>query len=957
MPPRFKFRTAQPTAMTLAILSLVSAHQAALAQAQEPAQGQGQGQTTDVAPRMEVTGSIIRRSVANEAALPVTTVTASDMSARLNTELKDFMLELPQANSLGSNQGTAGPMTSLRGFGPMRTLTLLNGRRLAKEPLTNQYVSVNVIPRMAMSRAEILRDGASSSYGSDALGGVQAFYTLNQYNGATVKAEVLSPERSGGGGAKSLGLLGGLGRLDTQGWNVYGALEVQRREVLPRSARPELTDGSALKQLGISTDPGLGSNATPGNFTDPTNPTASLRTVRYNPMYASGCLAPYSVPSTSGGRQTCFLDANTQYTTFNNKNDILTAYLKGSLKLGDHLLTAEFNHSEYSVDQYNNPAAPTVRLTSTHPYYPGNGIVPTVPGLNLNGRPIDVLWSVADAGPRIRDDNHTNDRLVVALEGSLAGWDYRTGLNFGQSKRDTKAGSGWLSVTGIATVQGTATTLFLNPKLNPFGLQNADGLAVLGAASIDGRTLRLHKAGNSSVDATFTRELTNLGGGPLALALGAEARRDTWQAIGLASNDVSAALNNQIDLLGGDSQASGANSTTSTKISRQITSLFAEVDAPVRKDLTLNASVRADKYSDLGETTVNPKFSLRWQPAKALVLRASANTGYRAPALPEIYTKETERTLIPTFNDPLNSTTVNGVCTPKAGFTPEQVCSLTNYFQITKVPNNAGVKPETSRSLTFGFAFEPVRDVTLTVDYWRTQIDNVIGNRAIDFILANPTIYPDLFRRNADGTLGIPNALGTRDAVVNTPSNVGALRGAGVDLSLKFVASRQSWGQFSAGIDVAYLTQWDAKSEGVNGGNWVSALAQYNDVVPVNPNAGLSNATRGLNNRWRHTAQVTWQSANWMAQLSQRYQSAIRDQNLASTTGAGTTGPRDVSKYSQYNLMVRYTGIKNTSLTLGVSNLFNEQPPLTNHTAYRGYLTSIADVLGRAYTLTAEYKF
>ena len=941
MQPRIPSMTAQPTAMALAILSLASAMPSAMAQ------------NTDSGQRIEVTGSIIRRSVSNEAALPVTTIKASEMDARVNTELKDFMLELPQANSLGSNQGTAGPMTSLRGFGPMRTLTLLNGRRLAKEPLTDQYVSINVIPRMALSRADILRDGASSSYGSDAIGGVQAFYTHNQYTGGTIKAEALQPQRSGGGGAKSLGLLGGIGNLDSQGWNVYGALDVQHRDVLPRSARPELTDGSALKQLGISTDPGLGSSATPGNFTDPTNPTKSLQTVRYNPMYASGCLAPYSVPSTSGGRQTCFLDANTQYTTFNNKNDILTAYAKASLKLGDHLLTAEFNHSHYSVDQYNNPAAPTVRLNSTHPYYPGNGLVPAVAGLSLAGRPIDVLWSVADVGPRIRDDNHSNERLVVGLEGAVAGWDYRGGVNFGRSQRDTKAGSGWLSVTGLASVQGTATTLFLDPKLNPFGLQNADGMALLKAASIDGRTLRLHKAENTSLDATFTREVMKLSGGAMSLALGGEVRRDTWQAIGLSDNDPAAVLNKQVNLLGGDSQASGANSTTSTKISRDISSLFAEVDAPVLKDLTLNASVRADKYSDLGESTVNPKLSLRWQPVKNLVLRGSANTGYRAPSLPEIYTKETERTLIPTFNDPLLCP--GGVAKP--GYATELVCSLTNYYQITKVPNNAGVKSETSKSWTLGFAFEPIKDLTVTADYWRTQINNVIGNRAIDFLLANPTIYPNLFQRNADGTLGTPNALGTKDAVINTPSNVGAMRGSGIDVSLKFAAPRQSWGQLSTGIDVAYLTGWDAKSEGVNGGDWVSALGYYNDVVPVNPNAGLSNATRGLNNRWRHTAQITWQHTDWLAQLSQRYQSAIHDQNLPATTGAGTTGPRDVEAYSQYNLMVKYSGVKNLGLSLGVSNLFNAQPPLTNHNAYKGYLTSISDVLGRAYMVTAEYKF
>jgi iron complex outermembrane receptor protein len=250
-----------------------------------------------------------------------------------------------------------------------------------------------------------------------------------------------------------------------------------------------------------------------------------------------------------------------------------------------------------------------------------------------------------------------------------------------------------------------------------------------------------------------------------------------------------------------------------------------------------------------------------------------------------------------------------------------------------------------------------MKNLSVTVDYWRTQIDSVIGNRAIDFLLANPNVYPDLFLRNADGTLGRPNNLGTKDAVTNTPSNVGSIRGAGIDLSLKFTTAKASWGTVNAGIDIAYLTQWDAKSEGVNNGDWVSALGQFNDVVPVNPNAGLSNATRGLNNRWRHIAQVGYAYGDWGAQLSQRYQSKVRDQNLAAATGAGTVGPRDVAPYSQYNLNVRYTGIRNLTLGLTVNNLFDANPPLTNHNAYRGYLTSVADVLGRAYGLTVDYKF
>jgi iron complex outermembrane receptor protein len=937
--PRFATR-----AVALAALSLLGP---TAARAQDSAAAPREETRLD---KVEITGSIIKR-VSQEAALPVTSIKSVEFEQRGHTQLKDFMLELPQASSLGTFAGTAGPMTNLRGFGAMRSLTLLNGRRLAKEPLTNQYVSVSVMPRMALERTDILRDGASSAYGSDAIGGVQAFYTKASYKGVGLKVEMEEPTRSGGGDSHSLGFIAGAGDLDTDRWNVYASVELQKRAILLRKDRPELVDGSALNQLGISTTPGLGGNATPGNFTDPTNPTSSQRTIRHNPYFASGCLAPYSVPSTASGRQTCFLDEDANYRAFGNGGDVFNLYGKATLNLGaDHQLSIEYNLSKFNVIQYNNPIPVTVRLPSTHPYYPGNGIVPAVPGVDLGGRPVDVLWSVADMGPRVRDDYHTNERLVVADEGHLWGWDYRAGLNFGESERDTRAGSGWTTVSGIAGVQGSARTLFLDPLLNPFGLQTPEGRALLESRSVEGRTFRLHKASNTSVDLTVTRDVLRLPGGPAALAVGAEARRDGWQAIGLASNDPSAALNGQIDLLGGDGQASGANSSTSNRISRNITSVFAELDAPVSKQITLNASVRADKYDDLGETTVNPKLSFRYQPNRSLVLRGSANTGYRAPSLPELYSKEVERTTMNNFDDPLLCPTVNGVETPAPGYTPEQVCNLANRFQITKVPNNAGVGPEKSKSLTFGIAFEPVDRVAVTLDYWRTQIDDVIGNRSIDFILANPNLYTGLYQRNEDGTLA-------ENAVINVPSNLGGMRAAGIDASIKFTSPTTGWGVFTAGLDVAYLTKWDARTPEFNGGDWASALGQYNDVVPVNPNAGLSNATRGMNFRWRHIASVGWKYGDWAWQLSQRYQSKLRDQNLPARTGAGTSGPRDVDSYEQYNVTAFYTGVKNLRLGFGVNNIFDVQPPLTNHNGYNGYLTSSVDVLGRAYRLSAEYKF
>jgi iron complex outermembrane recepter protein len=857
--------------------------------------------------RIEITGSLIKR-VAEEGALPVSTVRAEQLEQRGHTELKDFMLELPQATSLGSFAGTAGPMTSLRGFGPMRTLTLLNGRRLAKEPLTNQYVSVSVMPRMALTRTDILRDGASSAYGSDAVAGVQAFYTHRSLEGLRVKAEALEPERKGGGDYQSLGMAGGIGKLNTQGWNVYGAFEYQKRKILLREERPELNTG--LAQLGIGVT-GQGSNATPANFTDPT------------------------------------------YTAFGNGNEILTVYGKGTLTLGgSHVLSAELNAAKYNVLQ-NNAATPvTVRLNATHPYYPGNGIVPAVAGVNLGGRPIDALWSVADGGPRERDDRHSNNRVVLALEGELGSWNYQTAINHGWSTRETKAGKGWFSVAGTATVGATGTTLFLDPRLNPFGLQNAAGLAVLSAASLEGQTFRLHHGTNSSADFTVNGPVFKLGGGDAILAAGAEFRKDGWEAVGLATNDPKASLNNQIDILGGDAQAAGARTSTSNKISRDITSLFAELELPATRTLSFNAAVRADNYKDLDETTVNPKLAVRWQPVKEVVVRGSANTGFRAPALPEIYSKETERTSMNTFDDPLLCPTVNGVPTPNTGYTAAEVCGLTGRFQVTKVPSNAQVGPEKSQSFTLGLAFEPAKGVSASIDYWETEIKDIIGNRSITFILANPNLYTSLFRRDANNR----NILET-DAVFNVATNLGKLRAAGIDLSVTATLPLAAAGRLDLGLEGAYLTRWEASSPEVNGGAWISALGQYNDVVPVNPNAGLSNATRGLNHRWRHTASVGWALGPFDATLSQRYQSKVRDQNLAARTGAGTSGPRDVAAYEQYNLTGNWQATKNLKLGLAISNLLDKNPPLTNHNGYLGYLTSSVDVLGRAYRVTADLKF
>lgn len=209
---------------------LAAAVAAAVLQMANQAAAQTAAPAEEAMTAVVVTGSLIRR-VANEGATPLVTIKSSELQARGNTELKDLALEMPQSLSLGTNSGAAGPVINLRGLGPMRTLTLLNGRRLANEPLQDQYVSVNVMPRMALDRVETLNGGAASIYGADAIGGVQNFLTKRGFEGVSVKAEY-APTQKGGADSKSVGAILGTGNLSRDGWNAYLAIDYQKKDAL-----------------------------------------------------------------------------------------------------------------------------------------------------------------------------------------------------------------------------------------------------------------------------------------------------------------------------------------------------------------------------------------------------------------------------------------------------------------------------------------------------------------------------------------------------------------------------------------------------------------------------------------------------------------------------------------------------------------------------------------------------
>ncbi|MES2347656.1 MAG: TonB-dependent receptor [Pseudomonadota bacterium] len=896
-------RSAQPrlllSAITVAVLTL--ANQAA-------AQQSGEAMT-----RVEVTGSSIKR-LATEASLPVSTVKAEDFIKQGITTLADVMMSLPQSASLAPSNAGSGTNINLRGLGVNRTLVLLNGRRMANEAIADGYANLDVIPMSALSRVEILRDGASSIYGSDAIGGVVNFITKTSYEGLSLTGQEVQPEKNGGGDEQRASITWGKGNLERDGWSVYGTIDAHQRTRLAARDRADLSSAALLTSIGRPPTLGTGGNATPANFTTSTNKTAQ------NPYAASGCLAPYSIVGQKG---TCVLDAN-EYGTALYANQQVTFYARAAKKLSeDHVVTVDYSRGEEFILGTKNPtnalavSGVSATLPSTSKWYPGKaGGVPAVAG--LNNAPLILTWAVADLGLATTKDVQLNQRFSVSDEGTLAGWDYKAGLVVGISNRDNYYYSGYVKGQGL--LDGLKSG-----ALNPFGLQDADGKAYLDTIKVDGAKNRTSKSTFTGVDLTASRSLMELEGGSLALALGADFHRDTTE-------------DTKLPISGEVTYASAVPSHGEGN--RNVAALFAELNVPITKTLELNAAVRDDHFSDFGNT-INPKVSFRYEPTKQLMFRGSANTGFRAPTLFDRYGYRLPGATGLTaakWDDPVlcpgGTPGVAGTGKALPGYVASTVCNTTLPKQTGSNPD---LVPEKSKGFTLGTVFEPTKSSMVSIDYWNIKMTDMLANLPEQVYFLDPVKYASYFVRNADGTINY---------IKNTTMNLGGQKAAGVDVSASYAFPRTDYGDFKASIDGTYLTQFDNQLD--KGSPYVSNVGQFGLA-----SNGTTSSLPIITFRWKHTLKLNWAKGNWNMQMTQNYNSKYTDQNLVAQQYW-----RNINSYKVWNGTTTYSGFKNIQVTAGITNLFNVNPPVTNSSLYSfGYLSSAASPIGRAYNVRATYTF
>ena len=873
-----------------------------------------QAQTAAEPQRVEITGSAIKR-LAGETALPVQTLLREDIDKSGVTTVAELLRNISAStaniadgasitDNTGGQRGLNG--ANLRGLGVSSTLILLNGRRLANfaSPGDNAGVDLNSIPAGAIQRVEILKDGASAIYGTDAIGGVINFITRANYQGVDLSVYA-SGTQEGGAGKRTGTISGGLGDLASHGFNVFGVLDVQQLDSLRSTQREWLQQ----RPLADTVPFYLSSRPYPGNirlsgtaatrtaqlaainsagysFTPPGSSTAVPYNQRTVNLFAPACNPPASVFTTVIGTQACGYDymADTEIYPEAEKVSFLG---RGVVSVGAG--TQLF--SEVLVSR-----AKTLYVLSPNPTTVSGvtwaAINPFLPRPVTHGSTFEVRFRAKEAGNRSNEVTSDGQRLVLGLEGTLAGFDYTVAASHAVNKVADRYVGGYFLFNEFATA-------LRNGEINPFGASSAAGQAKIASLRVND-VARRSEGSTSGVDAKFSGTLGQVGGRAVGVAFGAEFKREeqefTPSALLLSNN------------IGGDRDSSGTSPPLqATRYGRQIASLYAEANVPLMKTLELQAALRGDKYEGVG-SSVNPKLGLRWQATPQVVVRGSAGTGFRAPSFSELY-RPTSYGTSPAF---LFDGVFNGF----------------DQFPTEKVAN-PDLKPEKSKQFSLGIVFEPMRGVLLSADYWNIEKRDVISDLSGKTILQNPTRYAAFIKRDP---------VDAYPTLILRKENQGTLKTSGLDLEASWRGGATEWGRFGASVSGSYVIDYER---------------QFGRAEPF-----VSNVGRFLNDqviqRWRHRAGVDWALGSFTVALGNTHYSGYTDDSYL----AGQA-PRKVEAYTLWDLTASWKPMKALTVRAGVLNLLDKEPPFSNQSYYflSTYDPTYTDPRGRTGFVSLSYSF
>ncbi len=879
--------------------------------------------------RVEITGSAIKR-IDGEGALPVQVITRDEITKLGATTASEIISRLGAAAgnltdgisiSAGGYRDQMGfNAANLRGIGVSSTLVLLNGRRMANfaSPGDDSGVDLNNIPAAAIERVEVLLDGASALYGSDAVAGVINFITRRDYRGVEVSASLMGTQE-GGAGKRTASVAAGVGDFARDGFNLMAVLDLQKTDRLASSQRQFITDLDVPGRLPHL----LLSRTFPANIDIGRAQLAFLRAQgfklpdgtllterRFNLSWPN-CNPPanLNLPGGIGGPQGCTYNfmQDVELSPESDKQSLLT---RGTLNLGGgHTGFAELSLSRARTHYVALPApfTPDIDLSVT----PVAGL--TGSGLETFSDPvITARLRFTEAGRQDSELVSSGSRLVLGTNGMLGAWDYEVALNHSRNTVSDRAYGGFLNEAMID--EGLA-----DGRINPFAPSSAAGVALIAQAQIRGEVRRATGT-MDALDFRFSRPLMKLPAGELNLAAGGELRRETQKF------HQSQALADDL-ILGQTSQ--GPDADFSYK--RNVSAVWSELAVPLAKGLEMQAALRYERYQRTG-SAVSPKLGLRWQPDKAWLLRGSVGAGFRAPSMTDLYRPVTE------FDGPLLA---DPVCLADGG-------SVNDCVDAWRVRNfsNPNLKPEKSRQFSLGGVFEPAKGTSFSLDFWHIEKRNLISKIGAEVILKNPAKYESLVHRyNEDEGLCDYDPDDSEICFIELrKANRGKQKASGLDVSAALRDLRSPLGTFALRVNGTLTLK--SKEQSGNGDPFISNLGKFVDDKVVQ--------------RWRHTVSVDWERGPLGLTLSNSYLSGYNDQNNAPDPVTGTyVKPNRVKAYSLWDLTGSWQALPGLTVRGGVLNLLNTAPPFSNQadTYLSGYDPSYTDPRGRRFYLSATYTF
>lgn len=833
--------------------------------------------------RVEVTGSNIKR-VDAEGNAPIQIITREEIERSGKQTVTEMLRTLPTnagggLNDItGSNSFSSGASTiSLRGLGSSATLVLLNGRRIApfgnSDPNFGQSAVVNLdsLPLDVIDRIEILKDGASAIYGSEAVAGVVNIILRKDFTGAQI------------GGSYSINR-----DSEYKVWRAsttlgYGDLARDRYNVFINYERLERETTKVLDVINYVLDPRL--QASPSFLTfarfsssfannylsgayDRATGLATAQAFTPDATQPANCV-PGAIKD---ARNRCRWDlpSNQDIVPKSDRDNFFargtmdfTANLSGFAEAGFNRTKTFYrgNPSNYGDlgSWYSSTQQRLVNLQEFLPVgHPNNPFT----------TPIILRHRFTEVGPGNRQVNAEAKRFLGGFKGTTGPIDWETGILYTENTSDvTQFNQLRASVLRAAVLNGTYN--FLNPSL---GSVTPDQLRI--------DTQDHSKSSFTIYDAKGSMELAQMSGGPLALAAGFEYRKEDRTA----SPDPAK--------LAGEVVGFGA---AFAEGKRNVASGYAELSVPFAKNVETQLAFRTDRYSDYGKSTT-PKVGIKWKVLPTVALRASYAEGFRAPSLTEI--SKSSVTAFTTVTDPRRC--IDGT---------ELAC---NSNIAVLLVNANRLDPEKSKSYNLGAIWDPIKDLSITLDYFDIRRKNEITLLDFDLILANEGATTGVYaNRVIRGPIAPGDTVGPLQAISSFYFNSGNTNVKGFDLDARWNINLGEMGKLINRGAATYYSSY--KSNAANS----DPLVEYASY-------GFPRARGTLTTIWEYRDFATGLSGNF----NKGYH-VLRDPSRTCSAAIKAIQPDcEVHSNTTADFSLLYSGFKNLTLSFVARNIFDQKPPL-----------------------------